>query len=441
MVGKQAPQAWAVLGVLLAANILNYFDRSIPAILTEPIRREFGLSDLQIGLIASGFTLVYAVAGVPLGRLGDLRSRKTIIGIGLLLWSVFTGLSGFARGFGSYFVLRMAVGVGEASYAPAAMSLVADLFPADRRSRAMGVYWLGLPIGLVLAFFTTGAVAKSFGSWRAPFFLAAVPGVLVALIVFAIREPARGAAEQTRTPPSPIDRPIWRMLRIPTLWWITLAAIPGAFATYASGAFLVPLLQRYFGLPLQQAAVDTGIIIGVTGLVGLTLGGWIGDTIHRRYPGGRLLFGAVSLGFAALATWYAMSLNGNAVALFTAIFSAGWLLQYAWFTSAYPAIHDVVEPRLRSYTMAIYLATHYVLGGAFGPVLVGALSDRYSQAAMRAAGATVVSPQFKAEGLHDAMYLIPAALLLTAISLYFASRTFQKDADAMPRSMMPASIV
>ncbi len=432
---ERAASAWGVLLLLALANLFNFFDRAIPAIVAEPIRLAFGLNDLQLGLIAAAFTVVYAIAGVPLGRLADTGSRKAIMGVGLAAWSVFTGLNGFAWSFASILGLRMAVGIGEASCGPAAMSMVGDLFPSNRRSRAMGIYMLGLPAGLMLAFFTIGTIVSVFGTWRAPFFIAVVPGLLLALCFWFVREPDRGGADAAVAAATPIDHPLRRVLRIRTMWWIIASGIAANFSSYAANSFLVPLLMRYQGLKLEQAAGATGLIVGAAGLVGLTLGGWLADKIHQRSERGRLLFGAVCLAGAAAATFYALSLGRTDTAAFTAVFAAGWLLQYQYYTCVYPAIQDVVEPRLRGIAMALYFACLYLLGGAFGPVVVGALSDHYAKAAMLAAGADTIAPMFRAIGLHDAMYLIPVALFATAVTLILASVTFRRDADAMRREL------
>ena len=193
--GAEAPNAASVLALLFLANLFNFFDRTMPAILIEEVREDFALSDTQIGLVASAFTVVYAIAGIPLGRLADLRPRRKIMGWGLAAWSVLTAASGAVGSFATLLLVRLGVGIGEASYAPAANSLIADLYPAARRSRAIAIFMLGLPIGLVLAYFTVGAIAEAFDSWRAPFFLAAIPGLILAVFIFRIREPARGAAE------------------------------------------------------------------------------------------------------------------------------------------------------------------------------------------------------------------------------------------------------
>lgn len=428
---RQASNAWTVLIVLFLANLFNFFDRTIPAIIVEPLRREWGLSDLQLGVIGAAFTVVYAIAGIPLGRLADTMSRKKIMGWGLIAWSAFTAAGAGAWSFSTFLATRIAVGVGEASYAPAASSLIGDLFPANKRSRAMGIFMLGLPLGLLLAFFTTGAIIKYFGSWRAPLILAMFPGLIIAVMTFLIREPARGAAEATKTVAEPVANPIRKILKIRTMWWIILAGVAGNFGVYAGNGFLVPMMMRYFKMPLDTAAMSAGVIVGVTGLIGLTLGGYVADLAHQRSDRGRLFLGAICLAIGGVATWYALTLGTAEVGLFIAIFSIGWLLQYMFYVCVYPAIQDVVEPRLRATAMAVYFGALYLLGGAFGPVVVGWLSDRYATAAMQAAGATQMTEQFKAIGLHDAMFLVPISLIATGVAIFFAARTFPADARAM----------
>ncbi|SHN21960.1 Predicted arabinose efflux permease, MFS family [Pseudomonas asturiensis] len=432
----QAANAWRVLFLLFLANLFNFFDRTIPAIIVEPIRMEWHLSDFQLGLLGTAFTLVYAIAGLPLGRMADNGSRKKLMGCGLAVWSGLTAVNGMVSSFWTFLLVRMGVGIGEASYAPAANSLIGDLFPAHKRSRAMGIFMLGLPLGLLLAFFTIGAMVKAFDSWRAPFFIAAVPGLLLAVFIFFIKEPKRGAAESVRMSEVKIEKPIRRVLSIPTFRWLVLGGLTFNFATYACNSFMVPMLQRYFLLPLQEAAVATGVIVGVTGLVGLTVGGWIADKLHQRSPNGRLLFAAFSMLVATIATGYALHAGRIEIGVFVAVFSVGWLFAYNFYTCVYTAIQDVVEPRLRATAMALFFAGLYLLGGGAGPVVVGLLSDHFAHAAMAVAGVDVMSESFKAIGLHDAMYLIPAALLMTLVFLFQASRCFSKDAERMKARMV-----
>ncbi|REH38691.1 putative MFS family arabinose efflux permease [Paraperlucidibaca baekdonensis] len=434
---QQAKNAWRVLFVLFLANLLNFYDRTIPAIIIEPIRLEWDLSDFQLGLASTAFTMVYALAGIPLGRLADIGSRRKIMGWGLTVWSGMTAATGLASSFMSFLLIRMGVGLGEASYAPASNSLIGDLFPAHKRARAVGLFMLGLPFGLLLAYFTTGAIVEAFDSWRAPFFIAAIPGVIVAFFIFRINEPLRGAAESVALSVTPIEKPMRRIVRIPTFLWLTVAGLSFNFAAYACTSFMVPMLMRYFLMPLSQAAIAAGVIVGVTGLIGLTLGGPIADRLHQRSATGRLMFAAISMFIACAATTYALYIGRVETGLFVGIFSLGWLFSYNYFTCVYPALQDVVEPRLRGTAMALFFAALYIFGGCFGPLAVGLLSDHFSASAMLASGSLLMTEAFKAEGLHAAMYLIPGALLVTGLALVKASGHFVADSAAMRNSMAP----
>ncbi|QEY58876.1 MFS transporter [Pseudomonas sp. C27(2019)] len=431
---KQADNAWRVLFLLFLANLFNFFDRAVPSIVMEPIRLEWGLTDFQIGMLGTAFTMVYAIAGIPLGRMADTGSRKKIMGWGLLLWSSLTAVNGAVQGFWGFLLARMGVGIGEASYGPAANSLIGDMFPANRRARAMGIFMLGLPLGLLLAFFTTGAMVEAFDSWRAPFFIAALPGIILALFMFMIREPKRGDAELVVIQVTAVQQPIRKILAIPTMWWLTLAGLCYNFATYANTSFMVPMLQRYFDLELTQAAMSVGVIVGVTGLFALPLGGWIADRLHVRIANGRLLFGGVSLLLTSLCTGIALVAGDIDVVIFVGLFALGWVFAYNFYTCVYTAVQDVVEPRLRATAMALFFAGLYLLGGGLGPVIVGGLSDYFAQQAMLAAGASQISEAFRAIGLHSAMYLVPVAMGLTGVFLLIAISTFKNDAQKMAQS-------
>lgn len=427
----QANNAWKVLFLLFVVNLFNYFDRTIPAIIIEPLRKTWGLSDVQVGLAGTAFTVIYALAGVPLGRMADSGSRRKIMGWGLTVWSCMTAATGLANGFWTFLLVRIGVGIGEASYVPAASSLIADLFPSRRRGLAMGLFMLGLPLGLLLAYFTVGAMVRAFDSWRAPFFIAAVPGLVLAICIFFLREPRRGAADNVRTNLGAVSNPLRTILKIATFRWLVLAGLAFNFATYACTSFMVPMLQRYFQMPLEKAAVATGLIVGVTGLLGLTLGGVLADYIHQRWATGRLRFAALSMLLAAAFSAAALLGGQMEVAVFVALFSVGWLFSYSFFTCGLTAVQDVIEPRLRATAMALFFAALYLLGGGLGPLAVGYLSDHFAQSAMFTANAGEMTEAFKAQGLHRAMLLIPAALLVSMAGLCFAARHFVADAAAM----------
>jgi MFS family permease len=419
---QQAPGAVRILVVLALANFMNFYDRTVPAIVIEPIKDEFGLNDLQIGILSGAFTVVYAIAGIVLGRMADRGSRRKVMALGLVVWSLFTAASGGAWSFASLLLFRIGVGIGEASYAPAANAMIFDAFPASRRSRAVAVFQLGIPAGLLAAFVSVGWIVEATGSWRVPFLVAAVPGLVLALAMLTLPEPERGASDAGRTAHARIDRPIRTLLRIPTLRWLIVAGIGIQVPTYAIATFLVPLLQRYFGLGIGPASLSAGLILGVTGIFGLLLGGIAADRASRRSLRARLTVGAAGLAMAAPFTLAALLVPHTAATAFVALFAAGWFFQYFFGTAALPAIADVVPTDLRATAVAVYFAAFYLLGGAFGPVIAGSLSDVF---AARATDAVVTA---EATGLHSAMLcVVPLFLLLGAFAAYGASRTVVAD--------------
>jgi predicted MFS family arabinose efflux permease len=426
---KPTRSAWTTLILLALANVLNYFDRVIPAILNEAIRHEWDLNDLQIGMLVSAVTLVYGIASVPFGRLADTGMRRRIMGCGMLFWSMITSLNGFAWSFASYLSCRLGVGIGEASLTPAAMSLIGDLFASTRRGLATGTFMLGMPLGLMLAFLTIGSIVDAFGTWRAAYMIAGVPGIVLAILLFFIREPARGAIDHAPVTQSDLVQTFRTLLRKRTLWWLIASGITFNVAVFPINAFLVPLLQRYFHLSLVLASQDTGIIVGVTGLIGLTLGGKVADDMHLNWPAGRLVFGALALFVSGLLLAAALRVPETGATLFVAIFSLGWLLSYFFYTCAYPTLLDVVAPGMRATAMAVFTALLFLLGGAFGPIVLGLLSDHLAVRAMQAAGAAQLDERFRAIGLHDAMLLAPSMFIATALLMLGAAGDYRADRE------------
>jgi predicted MFS family arabinose efflux permease len=414
--------------MLFLINFLNFFDRTIPAVVLEPIRAEFGLTDTMLGLLGTAFTLVYALAGLPLGRLSDRMKRTKVLGAGVFVWSLMTAASGFAWNFLSFFLIRLGVGVGEASCAPAANSMIGDMYPSKKRARALGLFMLGLPLGSLACFALVGYLAQKYG-WRVPFMVAAVPGFLIAILAFYLREPVRGSQESYKVDSAPIDRPYRRVMAIPTLWWIIVSGAAVNFAAYAMGSFLPSLMIRYHHVGVAQAGAVAAIVLGLTGLLGLTVGGWVADKIHSIFPRGRLMLGAVCLLLAAPLLFMGLTTAAGDVVGTTVLLSLGWLLYFMYFVTVYASVQDVVEPRLRATAMAVYFFFQYVLGAGFGTVVTGALSDFYGKQAMNAAGAAQMTDAFRAIGLQSSMSIVvPAAILITGIALWFAARRFVGDA-------------
>src|SRR4026209_450726 len=270
------------LVVLFAIILMNFFDRQLLGGAGEGIRREWALSDTALGLLGTVFTLLYAVVGLPLGRLSDRIERRKILAAGVFLWSLLTALSGMARNFSQLIAARLGVGVGEATCSPASTSLIGDLVAPTMRARAVAIWMLGLALGLGLAQGAGGWILQNWG-WRNAFYIAAVPGILCAVAALMMHEPRRGTREQhavgARRRPG---TPYLLVLSIPTMLWIIVSGALHNFNMYALGAFVAPFLVRFHEMTFLDAGWVAACVYGFSGIVGLTRGGWLAQRLHAR---------------------------------------------------------------------------------------------------------------------------------------------------------------
>jgi MFS family permease len=404
------------LWVLFSVNLLNFYDRLAPGALAEPLRREFLLSDAQLGALSTAFTLVYAVAGLPLGRLADRVSRKKLLAAGLAVWSSLTALGGFAASYLCLAATRLGVAFGEAVCAPAGTSWIGDLYPPERRAAPMARFMLAVPIGIALSFFVSGAIAEAFG-WRAALIIAASPAVALLPALLLLPEPERGAAEGRPV----TNAPVRAILRSRTFWWIVISGAIVNFALYAVSTFLPAFLSRWHGLSVGAAGMWAGAAHLCGGLAGGMTAGWLGD----RFPRQRLAIAAMAALAAAPFAFLAAGSGRGLVLWSTTAMAAGYGLLNMYYGLVYAALQDVVGPALRATAMAIYFLAMYLLGASFGPLITGALSDWLARAA---AGSQPVTEAFRAVGLQQAMFVVPALSVALAIVLWFAARSLRREA-------------
>ncbi len=386
------------------------------------MRKEFHLSDTQIGLLGGVFIWIYALAGVPLGRIADRWSRKKLLALGLFVWTALTAIAGVANTFTLLLLSRMGVGVGEAVCAPAATSWLGDLFPPNRRARVLALFMLGVPVGGALSYFFSGPIAQAFG-WRAAMVFAALPAIFLLPLLLLLHEPECGASEAS----SEGRASLRGLLSVPTFWWIIASGAFVNFNMYAIGTFLPAFLSRFHKLSVADAGIATGVAYIVGGLCGGLLAGDLGDRIVHRRIDGRLLMAS---GLAAIGAPFAflgiMQPAGSILAALACLTIAyGALNTYYGFV--YSSIQDIVPPHQRGFAMSIYFMAMYLCGASFGPLLTGSLSDRFAKQAMTAAAATQMTEAFKAIGLHQAMLILPVLSLLLAAVLYGGSRTIIRD--------------
>jgi MFS family permease len=426
---KAASGAKYALFLLFAINLLNFFDRQLLGALGEPVRHEFHLSDTALGFLGTIFTIIYAFVGLPLGALSDRWSRNKLIALGTAFWSILTAATGFAQNYAQIFIARLGVGVGEATCAPAGQSLIGDLFPPQQRAKAMGVFMLGLPAGIFLAYISAGAIATKYG-WRAAFWFACIPGIILAVMALRIPEPLRGGLDPGRvitTAKNAVKSPFAAVLGLPTMWWIIMSGIFHNFNMYAINSFNTPFLQRFHEMSLLNASYVSSISVGAVGAIGLLVGGWLADKVSARRRNGRLLVAASAMAIAAPCIFMAINQPKGSITAYIVFMTLGTITMFVYYATVYAAIQDVIEPRLRGMAVAIYFCFMYILGASMGPVGTGALSDHFAHKAMTDAGASTMTEAFKAIGLHNAMYAIPILALAAAFVLFMASRTMDKD--------------
>jgi len=428
VIAKTATGAKYALFLLFAINLLNFFDRQLLGALGEPVRHEFGLSDTALGFLGTIFTVIYAFVGLPLGAISDRWYRNRLIAIGTAFWSVLTAATGFAQNYAQMFIARLGVGIGEATCAPAGQSLIGDLFPPNQRSKAMGIFMLGLPAGILLAYISAGTIATKFG-WRAAFWFACIPGIILALMALRIPEPVRGGLDPGRvvTQAAGGRSAFITVLSLPTMWWIILSGIFHNFNMYALNSFNSPFLQRFHGMSLLNASYISSISVGAVGAIGLLVGGWLADKMSAKRRNGRLVLSAAAMAIAAPCIFFAINQPKGSITAYLIFMAMGTITMYVYYATVYSAIQDVIEPRLRGTAVALYFCFMYILGASMGPVGTGLLSDHFAHKAMVDAGANTVTEAFRATGLHNAMYIIPILALAAAAVLFAASRTMEKD--------------
>ncbi|MBT6799931.1 MAG: MFS transporter, partial [Porticoccaceae bacterium] len=365
--------AWYTVGLLFVAYTFSFVDRFILTLLIEPIKQDFNLSDTGVSLlIGFAFVIFYTFLGIPIGRLADRVNRRNLIVAGITLWSCMTALCGMARGFGSLFVARIGVGVGEAALSPAAYSMIADLFPPKKLGRALSVYTAGAFVGVGLALIVGGLVVQSvtsspeivlpiigtIRSWQAPFFIVGLPGLLVAALMYTVREPERREQKLSNTEGGHEAVTLKEAFAyIGQRWKVYMAHFFGfALLGVSSNVLFVwgpHILVRSFGLPVGEAGASIGIIVLTFGTMGLLAGGFMSDRLLKSgYLDNGMRVGIVAalcgIPFALL-----LPLMGSLSSLFM-VFCPLVLFSCLGFGSAAAALQQVTPNRLRGVVSGCY---------------------------------------------------------------------------------------
>lgn len=374
---KPAPGTYFTLALFIVAHTLLAVDRAIMAILLEPIKAEFDLSDSELGLLGGlGFALFFGIAGIPLGRMVDRGNRRNILAACVAVFSSMTAATAFAGHYLHVLLCRMLVGAGEAGGGPAMVSMISDMFPPHKRATMVAFYYAGTPLGSMLIFVAGGYMAMHY-DWRMVFLAAGLPGVFLALLLrYAIKEPQRrvdsgGAAEKGEALPfRKAVRFIWsqhalRHLVITSA--LTSAASAGVFAFAAS------LLIRSHGASLGQAGLVMGFVFGGMGLVGTIFGGMVVDRLARRDGRWRTWYLAVA---SALNVPVVIALAFSPTLGVAAVLIGLWsVLSVACYGPIMALMSTLAGSRMRGTVTALYYLASYVIGVGVGPQFVGLVSD------------------------------------------------------------------
>lgn len=436
-----------VLALLLVIYTCNFVDRMIIGVVAEPIKQELGVADWQIGLLGGlAFAVFYAGLGIPLARLAERYNRVTFISCCLVIWSGMTILCGAVLNFGQLLAARVGVGVGEAGCTPAAQSLICDMFPAERRPLALSIFTLGVPLGLLIGASVGGWIAQHLG-WREAFFIVGLPGLLLALVAkTTLSEPERGRFDPVgliASEPPPFLAVVQTLAGNATTRNVIIGITLCSMGNYAAQTFGVPFLLRGFNLSLTEASSGFGLATGISGMIGLTAGGWFGQRLSARDRRALVFIPAVGLILGAplaAAAYLQSDLRSLTFLYFLSAVCFGFVPG-----PSYAIITNSVSSQMRATAIAVLLLIMNLVGMGIGPLLVGIVSDMVTSlylgpdAIDLCRGGSIALPECtKASfvGLQAALVLSTLGLAWSAVHFLLAARALRSGGDwfAAPRA-------
>jgi len=380
-----AQTAGLALFLLTCLNLFNFIDRYVLPGVQPLVQKEFGVNDAQIGLLTTAFFFTYMIAAPLTGWLGDRYPRRPLIVAGALIWSAATLLTATVHSYHTLLIRHAAVGIGEATFSIFAPALLADFYPEIDRNRVLSIFYITIPVGAALGYLMGGVLGQRYG-WRMPFFVAALPGVLIAAAFwFFVKEPARGAADELKPT---LDRTtVSGLVRNPAFWTATLGMAMWTFSVGGISTFLPTFFVRFGGYSVAKAGITTGAITAIDGLIGTVLGGWLGHLWLRKNHRALYLICAWSMLVAIPAC--AAAIFGPRSLLVPGVFVAELLLFLGNGPLNACIVNSVAAP-IRSTAIAINLFVIHSLGDAFSPRLIGRVSDATSSLRI-GLGVTLVS--------------------------------------------------
>ena len=382
------------LALLALVYIFSFIDRQVLSILLEPIKHEFGASDTQMGLLTGlAFGLIYALLGIPVGRMADTQNRRNIVAVCCGIWSLATAACGFATQYWHMLIARMSVAVGEAGGMAPSISIVSDSYPPKMRSFAISLFMMGPNLGTLLGLVIGGMVAQYYG-WRSVFLAFGIPGVVLALLVFLfVKEPVRGAYEAPKAKPvadaprESMFKQVSRLFGMKPLRYICLACGMAGIAGYGYGVWAPSFFIRIHGMSIAHAGLVFGLASGLGAVFGAMFCGKLSDKLTQRDPRWQIRLAAIGTFLAVPAGiavffwpvsdfWMVSSIKVPYAMAFALIF--GFFA--SWFaTLSYSAVSQMVQSSERSVAAALLNLFITLLGVGMGPLVTGVLSDYFAK--------------------------------------------------------------
>ena len=417
-----------VLAVLFFVYVFNFIDRTILSILVEDVKRELGVSDTAMGFLTGiAFALFYTVAGIPIARWADVGVRRSIIALGLTVWSLMTAASGLVQNFGQLVAARIGVGVGEAAGSPPAHSLIADYFPPERRATALSIYSAGIYVGVLFGYLAGGWVNEFFG-WRNAFFVVGLPGLLLALLVrFTVREPPRGQSEPPRAPSEPAAadeapepwQDVFRFLwSLRSFRHLAFGAGIAAFSGYGFSQWAPTFLRRVHEMSSGEVGTWLGLIIGFGGLLGAPLGGLLAD--RKGHVDVRWYAWVPAVSAVASIPFVLGFLLFDSVTPALLIYIPAVILSAMYLGPTLAMIQAMVKLRMRAMASAVLFLILNLIGLGLGPQVVGALSD-------------LLTPHYGQEAVRYSLLIVSLTAVWAGLHYALAARTLADDLRAKDR--------
>lgn len=401
-----------LMALLVVAYTLNFIDRQIAGILAEPIKHDLNLTDAQLGWLGgTAFALFYTVLAIPIARYADRSDRSIVLTAGLALWSLATAVCGLAQSFGQLFLARMSVGIGEAAGVAPAYSLLTDLYPAERRARAMALFSLGIPLGSALGVVFGGLIAAKV-DWRVAFISLGIIGLLFApLYKWGVRDPGH----QHRETAASVGEVFGLIARKPTFWLMSFAAGIGSLISYGLAFWIPSFLARSFHLELVDRSLIYGSIVLVGGVAGVWLGGVVGDRLKEARPAAYALVPTVT--YTLCLPSFMLAFSSHSIVASALLFVIPTALSLAWLGPVIGAINGLVPAHMRATASAMFLFINNLIGLGLGTLVIGTISD-------------ALKAQYGDEALRYSAMVTTLLYVFSALLMGLAALRLQRDTHA-----------